>query len=784
MKYWVYIDDQVLPQPYGAEELSSIPGFNEGTLICPEVVAEGEEQQWTAAGELIGYSQPVEDIPAYEEEIPTADDGIYDASEDYNPAPIEESYEPAPVAEDYSVQEEPVQAVEAVNPAPAVNNEREQLLLDKIEYLINEISGLKKDIANLHEQAYALTEAQKAALEAEAKRKNVPIIKDAVALKAFQSAPLIPINENEIHEESLDKKSGEPVVLKAPTKEELPPEEENDILESAIENTMRLKMPVAEVAPVAFDLASKETIEIHEKEKPEEPAKEEVKEEIKEEPAVEEAPAVEELLSEEPQAVTLAEEPVQEEPAAPAVEEAIEEVKEEPVVESEIPVEIASVGNNEEEAILKTFAEEKQEEAAKEEATNQEIEALQKDMGIDDIAEPVETPAAEPAFEQVAPVQDAVEEQPVEEEPVHDELKEVFSEQAPQQETESIDEDLLQEAPAQEPQPEAQPEGEVDALAALTTPPGGQPQEGMAKVEAVDDQFLKTFASSIEEISLDQPTSIISDYVPPTISSDNPLYDEDSAAQAPAAQEGMSDLTSKSIASNEDMRQVKRIKPAAIKTVPMVAAGDPIGADYNNTPNIEEAIAELNTPSPVVKTVKTVALLVVLLAAVLGFVAVLAAMGILPKEMSPVHYVINTITGPGVEETLDLQETTTAPAEEALPEEDPQEEMLNNIVTTVKGYTFVDGTTLEGRIKAASRVNPDQIQWVADTSVDPAYYSIAVKLPPNNEGYSLTYRFSYNSNDGTLTATTSESNNIMSAAPTAPTPAQTAPTPRTSALKS
>ena len=98
--------------------------------------------------------------------------------------------------------------------------------------------------------------------------------------------------------------------------------------------------------------------------------------------------------------------------------------------------------------------------------------------------------------------------------------------------------------------------------------------------------------------------------------------------------------------------------------------------------------------------------------------------------------------------------------------------MADNIIRTVKNYTFTDASTLEAKIRAAHRNNADLIQWSAEPAVDPAYYSIAVKLPPNNEGYSLTYRFNYNTSDGSLTPTTSESNNIM--AYTVPT-AQAAP---------
>lgn len=755
MKYWVYLNDQVLPQPYEAAELSSIPGFNEQTLICPEVTPAGEEQQWSAAGELINFSAPqpaAPEEPAYSVPADSVEpQEVYDASAEYTPAPLPDSYG----------REEAVPAEQ--------NPSREQILLDKLEYLINEVAGLKKDIAVLNEQqAAAMTMYSAAPAASKPAKKDGPIVKDAEALKAFQAAPLIPMNEGDIPEEPIEEKdsssgekAGEPVVIKASADDNLPKDVPNsdDILESAIENTIRMKTVSENTAgQVAFDLAAKKTIEIASKE-----------EEQQEEPKEEEKTAEEELP-----ALKLSEEETEEKVEAPKDESS----------ESEI-LEVAAVGNKEEEAILKTFAEEKKEEEKKNEAADRELQEIENDLqkDINEIAEPVEEPAAEPVFEKV-PQEAAsnVQEQAYEMEepslepalPVDQPAEEHAEEPAPAIEPEqpAIEQ---QPAPVQE---EAPAQGEMSALDALTTPPSGQAaqeQQGTAQVESVDDKFLKTFTSSIEEVFLDQPTSIISDYVPPTISADNPLYDENDAPQMPAAQPqqeaqaGMADLTAHPA---DDVRQVKRIKPAAIKTVPMVAAGDPIGADYN-TPNIEEAVTELRTQSSLVKGLKSFALMMVLLCAVLGFVAVLATMGILSKEVSPIHYIIDKVSGSGVEETPDLQ-MPSGSDEPAAEEEDPAKLMADNIIRTVKNYTFADMSTLEAKIKAAHRNNADLIQWSAEPAVDPAYYSIAVKLPPNNEGYSLTYRFSYNTSDGTLMPTTSESNNIMTytvpAAQAAPAP--------------
>jgi len=81
---------------------------------------------------------------------------------------------------------------------------------------------------------------------------------------------------------------------------------------------------------------------------------------------------------------------------------------------------------------------------------------------------------------------------------------------------------------------------------------------------------------------------------------------------------------------------------------------------------------------------------------------------------------------------------------------------------------LLDGLTLEEKINALHPGLVSQIQWTADPAVEPDYFSVAVMLPPNKEGYSLTYRFNYNIVDRTLAPTTSEANNLMAQRVTPP----------------
>lgn len=804
MKYWVYINDEILPQTYEAGELYTIKGFDGQTLICPE----GAEE-WTSADELINYtaSRPKnlaeavaaasnEPLEQQQEEPQAQEPAQEDVGQYYEQQEEQPAAEEQNPLQDYDGSEQEQLSQEAYyqqaadeNYAPQPDNGLSAVLLEKIELLLSEVSGLKENIVALNEKTSEL--AQKVE-QAETGRKNTPIVKDYAALKAFQSQEAAPINENDIPEEQLlsdeeETKKDEPVTS-----------DPEDILESALENTIRMKAVADTVEPVVKDLTSNETINITDKK--EEQPKEEKSEEVKEEETPEETPA-EEPAGEQPQE---SEEELAEEESEDAIAEVVEGLEEEqpeeepsreeqPAEENKENVQIAAVGTEEEEEILKTFAMEK----AEEEKEKEEAEAQV------DVMDGLETSNSMNIIEELEPSADLnTQEEPVlnlaPEEEDESSSSDTFSpeEILPADDTILL-EPLTNKAPVENKQePEAEPEPEIpaqeeepqeqDALAALTSPsmaeeqtpaeeeqisqeeqapaePEQQPAEvAPATAEtAVDDKFLKTFTSSIEDISLDQPTSIISDYVPPAITSDSPLYDEDAAPVALQPQvQGLSDLKNQAPA-EEDVRQVKRIKPAAIKTVPMVAAGAPIGTEEAPS-NIEEAVTELGQTSSFMKGLKAVGLMAFLLCVILGFVAILAIMGILPKHLSPVHYIIDKFAGSKVEETIDVQKPSVASAASYNEEEtDSEKDKLDNVIRIVKNYTFKDGSTLEDKIRVVHASNYNQIEWDAEPVANQPFYQVVITLPPNKEGYNRTYRFNYNMDDGSLVPTSSESNNLM-----------------------
>ncbi len=286
-----------------------------------------------------------------------------------------------------------------------------------------------------------------------------------------------------------------------------------------------------------------------------------------------------------------------------------------------------------------------------------------------------------------------------------------------------------------------------------------------------EDQFLKTFTSSIEEVFLDQPTSIISDYVPPAQASAS-AEDFDSmdviASGTPDTQDkGKINLMDLKSAPQEDvdaLKKVRRIKPAAIKTVPMVAANGGDITQGEGQPDIEEAIAELGGNSIIEKALKTFGTISGLLVILLLFIALLAVMHIIPVKLSPAHYLLSKVFKKPEAEATTGNNAVDASVAEALKEREAKIAAEKEIIVKVKNYKLGDGSSLEQKILSIHPKDAAQIEWTADQAVDPSYFSIAAKLPPNQEGYSLTYRFSYNTMDNTLVPTTSEANNIIQAA--------------------
>ena len=263
-----------------------------------------------------------------------------------------------------------------------------------------------------------------------------------------------------------------------------------------------------------------------------------------------------------------------------------------------------------------------------------------------------------------------------------------------------------------------------------------------------DDDFLKTFTADMEEVFLDQPTAIISDYVPP---SDNTEREK----PAPA----------------ETIDSIRRTKPSDIKTVPLVP--EVMGQEIYSSPYVESATAQVRQTSILSNFIKWFILVLVL--ALFGVLVLsgLAWVGLVSERFSPLHTIIYSLqkSPQDINPTSDNEEMApeammqdmqqVTQENDVLPEPQEQQDINTAIINAVKNYPFDDSTTLQSRIEAAHQNIEGEIEWLVFPTEEQNIYSISIKLPPNAEGQSFSYRFNYNLDGGTLTPTTSEAKNIM-----------------------
>ena len=262
--------------------------------------------------------------------------------------------------------------------------------------------------------------------------------------------------------------------------------------------------------------------------------------------------------------------------------------------------------------------------------------------------------------------------------------------------------------------------------------------------ELKEDEFLKTFTTSVEEVFLDQPTAIISDYVPPN--EDNTEHGKHEFAD----------------------NGIKREKPSDIKTVPLVPQA--LGQEIWSSPYVESATTKLGKGSTILNLFKWIFSIVVVALLVVGLISGLAVMGIINEKFSPIHTVIYSLQK-SRQQNAPVAKGDLSPEimDESLEQEQTEQKEQNqgeqdlslDVITNVKNYTFNNGTTLESRIKSAHQNLQGEIEWSVFPTEEQNIYSIAVKIPAGPEGQGFSYRFNYNLNDNALTPTTSLAKNIM-----------------------
>ena len=129
MRYWVYINDKV-EGPYEEDKLVTLPGFTPDTLICAEEINAGGNQEWVKASSIFEFDQVEQTIN-----------------------------QPLPSPEVFHTQTSSAAAAQ-----PADGTDVTHLLLEKIDALTREVSGLQTKLDDMqHKLDEAISSAHYAA---------------------------------------------------------------------------------------------------------------------------------------------------------------------------------------------------------------------------------------------------------------------------------------------------------------------------------------------------------------------------------------------------------------------------------------------------------------------------------------------------------------------------------------------------------------------------------------------------------------------------------------------
>ena len=636
---------------------------------------------------------------------------------------------------------------------------------DKTETIEEEPTNDELNIDNLDE----LLEAQNKESETK-KTEEVPAENNESELleeqkeEVQEEEPIEQISDEEEAKEEKEENKEEPLVQPEEKKEEN--EEGNDVQEQPSQEEQKEEKLVSEeseqeekqdipqvpsldeIPAVETEKSEEQEIQENKEEEPvEETPAEEQKEEVQEEEPVEQISEEEKKEEELPQVSSLDEIPAVETEKS---EENKEDIQEENHEEDNISV--SSLDNaeelkiseiDEEKPIYEPQAEQESETEEVQEGNNQENKEEEEDLS-DDKEETVTIGVTISSDATTAAVLDEIAQeksQNIQSETTPDKLFEELENTANQNKEENVDIDQIIEETTKQSIPqqneeqnnnEEKPEQELPADELVV-------DQDLAK----EDDFLKTFTTSVEEVFLDQPTAIISDYVPP------------------------SDNTEREPAKEISMEDIRREKPTDIKTVPLVPGT--LGQEIYSSPYVESATAKLREKSKVADILKLFMVILVVILFIVLALSGLALVGVVPDTISPLHRIIYSLQKSPQEDIVEDDEImepemiddniAAAPSEaDGKAPAMTQEDML---VSTIKNYPFKDGTTLERRVLAANPNLDGDIDWSVLPTEEENVYSVAVKLPPNNAGQSFSYRFNYNTNEGLLTPTTSESQSIM-----------------------
>ncbi len=747
MRYWVYINGKVIEMPFEEGELSAIKGFNADTLVCKETPAPGESQEWVPAKMLIeSYRQPAPPPPpsrqviekfAAQEEPQKQDTFIKEPKATILSGNIfgsEEKKDNIPDHnEDIFAQTEALSPEEIAQENQDINKTEEfaEPLAEEVSF--DEVEGidLDKHADNLIERE---EEILKTAIKTTISRKKVK--KEDQTIQAIDILNNNNIDLSDIGEE-MPKKDGE-----EKTFEEEFTEDGNKV--KNLSQTELTPLGNSDKKPLTrlFDNDSNNKSE---------PVKEQEK------PTVEDISATPTNVEDEfnpEEEISLGDEDF--------IIDANKDVN--PVVQNNAPA------PKEVQEVLQEFANDKDLENQKEKTFEETlktssafIDELQAENPVKEVL-----PKEENSILDLQPQTNKEEDRPTS----LDELTgraPIVEESSVKQEEQAIPQENQGNKPEGVFIPsEIHPDVIVEEVKEEVKEEPKKEQKPLNQEEqniSDKDNFLNTFSSDIETVFLDQPTAFISDYIPPAETKEEDNLEIVQPEQKDDVKPEILDIKSDQGQHQVSLQNVRRVKPAAIKTVPMVEGErtDPFSqTQIQNLHAAEEAMAKVEHNNNIINSVKTFGLIVVFLLLIMAFVAFIAQFNVIPKDFSPLHAVCAKLFKK--DQKVKTKEKVLTTEEIVANDLKAAEELrINKLIQEVKDYKLPEGITLDEKIKKMHPNVYNQLKWEAKQEAnDLTYYSVTVSSPTNPEGYAqVNYRFSYNTVSYGVEATTSEANNLM-----------------------
>ena len=739
MRYWVYINDKVIEKPFEEGELASIPGFDANTLVCKETPAEGESQEWMPAKTLIeSYKQPAPPPPPNKqtiEKFASKEDSAMKESQ----ATILSSniFGSDKEKQEVSVGNKEAEAgktnftqTEAILPQEQASFEEEMFSEPTEVVSIDDVKEIDVDnqtsVTSENEEEILKTAIRSVVVQKPIKKENGP-------LQAIDIANNKNIDLSDPDEEKEEKIKTEESVKR---EEDNTPQEQTNTEnkeEPAAENLANTELTLLGASKTGinhlFDLnetdpsIKSEKVEDKQEVKPSDKPLNEEEFLPEEEISLEDDDFVVEDLNKDKDVITQ---------EGPSVRE--QEVLQELIEDKEADLRESQEEEKELEEAFKTSPaliadlpqENKKEEILPEK--NDILETKEEIKSVEDIPTTLEELTGKFPLPQA--------QQTAKEEKKDEGF--IPAEVHPDIIVEEVKEEGKEEAPAEDKEKKDQPEMPLDK-----------------------DNFLTTFSSDIETVFLDQPTAFISDYIPPEETSNK--QQEEQQPQQKDNKEEILDIKSSQGQHQVSLQNVRRVKPAAIKTVPMVDGEqvDPFSKTQIRRIEVaEEAQAQIEKKNNIMNLVNTFALIIIFLLMLVGFLGLIAQIGIMPKDFSPLHAMFTK----GDNKETKEKNTNLTPEELALRDLKEAEELrINKIISEVKSYKLMEGITLEEKIKLLHPNVFNTLKWeAAQLPADLTYYSVTVSSPTNPEGYAqVNYRFNYNTVNYSVEATTSEANNVM-----------------------